>query len=101
MTLGDTGDELGYLRQLIDVARQKADGVGYAERRAQEMASGDMEDYSLEGKYTSVILIMIAFLNRGSNTCHGGNHGEREGPEAVSVDDTVLIRAQLGSYLQD
>ena len=52
LTLGDTsGDELSYFRQMLEVAQAKTDNVGYAERRAQEMASGDMmEDYSLEGK---------------------------------------------------
>jgi len=51
LTLGDTGDELSYFKQLLVVAMEKADNVGYAERRAQEMASADIEDYSLEGKY--------------------------------------------------
>lgn len=51
LTLGDTsGDELNYFRQLLEVAQTKAENTGYAERRAQEMAGGDMEDYSLEGK---------------------------------------------------
>ena len=53
LTLGDTsGDELSYFRQMLEVAQAKTDNVGYAERRAQEMAGGDMtEDYSLEGKW--------------------------------------------------
>ncbi len=51
LTLGtDAGDEMGYFKQILDVAQNKADNVGYAERRAQEMASGDMDEYSLEGK---------------------------------------------------
>ena len=57
LTLGDTsGDELSYFRQLLEVAQTKADNAGYAERRAQEMANGDMmEDYSLEGKRSARI----------------------------------------------
>ena len=36
---------------MLEVAQTKAENTGYAERRAQEMANGDMmEDYSLEGK---------------------------------------------------
>ena len=53
LTLGDAGDELSYFKQILDEARSKADNIGYAERRAQEMACGDMEDYSLEGKYSA------------------------------------------------
>ena len=54
LTLGDTGDgELSYFRQLLEVAQTKADNVGYAERRAQEMANSANDDsnydeYSLE-----------------------------------------------------
>ena len=54
LTLGDTGDgELSYFRQLLEVAQTKADNVGYAERRAQEMANSTNDDsnydeYSLE-----------------------------------------------------
>ena len=53
LTLGDTSDgELGYFKQLLDVAQTKVENSGYAERRAQEMGSGDMEDYSLEEEVT-------------------------------------------------
>ena len=51
LTLGSSGDEMSYFKQLLDDARSKADNTGYAERRAQEMANGDMEDYSLEGRW--------------------------------------------------
>ena len=54
LTLGDMGDgEMSYFKQLLEVAQTKADNCGYAERRAQEMASvGEMEDYSLEEEVT-------------------------------------------------
>lgn len=50
LTLGDTSDEMGYFSSILNMAQSKADNTGYAERRAQEMANGDLEDYSLEGK---------------------------------------------------
>ena len=53
LTLGDTGDgELSYFKQLLEVAQQKTEQCGYAERRAQEMGAGDMDDYSLEEEVT-------------------------------------------------
>ena len=78
MTLGDSGDEMSYFKQLLDNAQIKADNVSYAERRAQEMANGDMdEDYSLEGKdiienqYESNFECRLSC--RGSKPCHGRN----------------------------
>ena len=58
LTLSDTGDELSVFRQVLETAQQKAQAESYNERRAQEIASGDMEDCSLEGK--SQILIVPA-----------------------------------------
>ena len=53
---GEAGDELSYFRQILNDAQTKAENIGYAERRAQEMACGDMEDYSLEGKLTKICI---------------------------------------------
>ena len=50
LTLSDTGDELSVFRQVLETAQQKAEAESYNERRAQEIANGDMEDCSLEGK---------------------------------------------------
>ena len=63
LTLGDTGDELGYFRQLLDVAQQKSQGESYAERRASEMANGDMEDCSLEGKILAQLFYTLVYNN--------------------------------------
>ena len=46
----DNGDELSYFKQMLEVAQAKAYNTGYAERRAQEIANGDTEEYSMEGK---------------------------------------------------
>ena len=78
MTLGgEAGDELSYFRQILNDAQTKAENIGYAERRAQEMACGDMEDYSLEGKLTLfsrfISNMMSSYACRGGNTRHGGN----------------------------
>ena len=43
---------MSYFKQLLEVHSSKTLNVGYAERRAQEMANGDMEDYSLEEEVT-------------------------------------------------
>ena len=75
LTLGDTsGDELSYFRQMLEVAQVKCDNAGYAERRAQEMAGGDMmEDYSLEGKWREMLVISFKCGCRGGNSGHGRN----------------------------
>ena len=56
------------------------------------MASGDMEDYSLEGKFCRLACSpRCAFLNRGSDSRNGRNHGEGKGFEAVGADDSVPL----------
>lgn len=35
---------------MLEVAQTKAHNVGYAERRAQEIAMGEAEEYSMEGR---------------------------------------------------
>ena len=50
LQIGSGVDEAGYFKTIIEQARSKTDAISYAERRAQEMAEGDMGDFALEGK---------------------------------------------------
>ena len=65
LTLGDTSDEMGYFSSILNMAQSKADNTGYAERRAQEMANGDLEDYSLEGKQMLACLCELVWKATG------------------------------------
>ena len=52
LTLGDTGDEMSYFRQILQSAQQKSESEGYAERRAAEMANGDPDDCDIGEELT-------------------------------------------------
>ena len=104
LTLADTGDEMGYFRQVLETAQQKSEEESYAERRAQEMANGDMEDCSLEGKscsgfegcswsYNVIKVVMesqgwvandlVLLRGRGGDVGDGRNPGQGEGLQAA------------------
>ena len=49
LTLRDCGDDLGYFKQILESAQQKADLACYGDRRSEEIQRNDME-VTLEGK---------------------------------------------------
>ena len=94
LTLGETGDEMSYFKQLLEVAQEKADNTSYAERRAQEMASGDMEEYSLEGKLETYGLLTLFGGCRGGNAGNGRNLAKGKGFGSACLSDKFSVRTQ-------
>lgn len=54
LTLNDCGDDLGYFKQILESAQQKADLACYGDRRSEEIQRNDME-VSLEGKSSHLL----------------------------------------------
>ena len=99
LTLRDCGDDLGFFKQILESAQQKADLACYGDRRSEEIQRNDME-VSLEGKSSSFklsseILTDLAAFLRGTWWSNGWNSWQGKGLQATTWCDIIFIWAQL------
>ena len=53
LTLRDSGDDMGFFKQILESAQHKADLASYGDRRSEEIQRNDM-DVTLEGKFCQI-----------------------------------------------